>query len=123
MSGDIYRRTASTISTVSTTPEFQQTTARSPTHLINKYPNHIALRALQRAERPTEMELNIVLLALHADPHQDPSLGVELEPFIVREEIPESARIQAEVATTEDVVLPDERAIAHARHHPQGLLY
>lgn len=52
----------------------------SMTNLVNEYSHHVLLRHLQRPEYSTEVELDIILLSLHADPHKHSSLRVQIHP-------------------------------------------
>lgn len=87
-------------------------------HLVNKHPNHVVLGTLERAERTTKEELQVVLLALHAHAEQDAAMCIEVEPQIVRHEVSEPLRIQTEVSATDGIVLAYERAITDADHDP-----
>jgi len=52
-------------------------------YLINENPQHVTFCPLQAPESPSEVELDIILLAFHADPHKDPSLGIKVHPELV----------------------------------------
>jgi hypothetical protein len=53
------------------------------TNFVDEDPRHITLGTFQTPEGPSEIELNIVFLALHAHSDQYPSLRVELQPQVV----------------------------------------
>jgi len=52
-------------------------------YLINKNPQHVTFRPLQAPESPSKVELDIILLAFHADPHKDSSLRIKVHPELV----------------------------------------
>ena len=93
------------------------------THLVDEDADHVGLCTLERPERAPEVELQVVLLALHADAQQDPPLAVQVHPLVVREEVPVAPRVQADVRPPYRVVLAHQGTVAHAHHQPQRLLH
>lgn len=62
-------------------------------YLVNEDAQHVSFRPLERAESASKIELDVILLALHADPHQYTSLRVQIHPQIMRQEVAEPLRI------------------------------
>ena len=98
-------------------------THRSNPNLVNKYPDHITLAALQRTKSTAKVELNVVLLAFHTHSQKDAPGRVEIEPQVVHEEIAESFRVKADVFSSNCVMLSYQRTIANADHEPEGFLH
>src|SRR3984893_11049523 len=89
-----------------------------PHHLVDEDTQHVPFRSLERPERPSKVELDIVFLALHADAYQDSALGVQVEPKVVRKEVAIAPRVQTEVSATNRVVLSNQGAVSDADHQP-----
>jgi hypothetical protein len=93
------------------------------TYLVNEYSDHIALATFQRTESAAEIELNFVLLAFHTHSQKDAPIGIEIEPYVMHEEVSETLWIKADVFSPNRVVLSHQRTISNADHQPEGLLY
>lgn len=91
-------------------------------HLVDKDAHHVTFRSLERTESPSKVELQIVLLTFHTDAEEDATLTVQIHPLVVRQEITVATGVEADVGSSDGIMLSDERAIAHADHKPQWLL-
>lgn len=87
--------------------------ATGGTYLACDLAHHIPLRPLKVPEGLANVELDVVALALHADPDQDPALRIQIQPKLSRQVIAEMHRIQLQrrapdkVMITNHVVVPD----------------
>src|ERR1700731_4460577 len=83
-----------------------------PHHLVDEDPQHVPFCSLERPERPSKVELDIVFFAFHADAYQDSPLGVPVEPKVVRKKVAVTPRVQTEVFSPNRVVLFDQGAVS-----------
>ena len=92
-------------------------------YLVDEGSDHVALGPLERPERTSKVEANLVLLSLHADPEQDPTrLLLEVIPHLVRQEVSIPTRVETDVRAADLVVLADKSSVADGRHEPKILL-
>jgi hypothetical protein len=88
------------------------------TNLVDEYPSHVAFSSFQGAERTPEVELDVILFALHAHPNQNAPLRIQVEPQVVRKIVTEAIRVQTKIGSPNSIVLADECPIADAGHQP-----
>src|ERR1700733_9521265 len=69
------------------------------TNLVDEYPCHVAFSSFQGTECTPEVELNVILFALHADPNQNAPLRIQVEPQVVRKIVAEAIRVQTKIGS------------------------
>jgi hypothetical protein len=92
------------------------------TNLVDEGPNHVSLSPLQRPESSAEVELDVVLLTLHAYSREYSALRIEIQPKVMSQKVTESLRIQTQVRPSDRIMLPEEGVIAYADHNPEGAI-
>ena len=85
-------------------------------HTLSMKMRSMSPSALERPERLSKVELDIVFLAFHADAYQDSALGVQVEPKVKKVAI--TPRVQTEVSSPNRVVLSNQGAVSDADHQP-----
>jgi hypothetical protein len=95
--------------------------------LVNENTHHIALASLEGPKRPSEVELDVILLTLHTDSQEYSTLvalisRLQVQPNVVCQEVAVLGWVQADETTADYVMLAHQRTVPYAAHEPKWLL-